>query len=46
MSNIDNMYHDFFGMKSQTNEADLLNKLTDTEVDFFINYLIQLLQEM
>ena len=29
MSNFDNMYHDFFGMKNQTNEADLLNKLTD-----------------
>jgi hypothetical protein len=29
MSNFDNMYHDFFGMKLKLNEADLLNKLTD-----------------
>ena len=34
MSNFDNMYHDFFGMKSQTNEADLLNKLTDYKGGF------------
>ena len=29
MSTFDNMYHDFFGIKPQLNEADLLNKLTD-----------------
>ena len=29
MSNFDDMYHDFFGMKLKLNEADLLNKLTD-----------------
>ena len=29
MSNIDNMYHQYFGMKSQTNEADLINKISD-----------------
>ena len=34
MSNFDNMYHDFFGMKTQTNEADLLNKLTDYKGGF------------
>ena len=34
MSNFDNMYHDFFGMKQQTNEADLLNKLTDYKGGF------------
>ena len=34
MSNFNNMYHDFFGMKLQTNEADLLNKLTDYKGGF------------
>ena len=29
MSNFDDIYHDFFGMKLKLNEADLLNKLTD-----------------
>ena len=28
MSIVDNMYHQFFGMKPQTNEADLLNQNT------------------
>tara|TARA_A100000172_G_scaffold73232_1_gene54707 strand:+ start:659 stop:1021 length:363 start_codon:yes stop_codon:yes gene_type:complete len=39
MSNIDNMYHDFFGMKNQTNEADLLNKLTDYRGGFLYKLL-------
>ena len=34
MSTVDNMYHQFFGMKPQTNEADLLNKLTDYKGGF------------
>ena len=34
MSNFDNMYHDFFGMKLKLNEADLLNKLTDYKGGF------------
>ena len=34
MSIVDNMYHQFFGMKPQTNEADLLNKLTDYKGGF------------
>ena len=34
MSDLNNMYHDFFGMKAQTNEADLLNKLTDYKGGF------------
>ena len=39
MSNFDNMYHDFFGMKNQTNEADLLNKLTDYRGGFLYKLL-------
>ena len=39
MSNIDNMYHQFFGMKPQTNEADLLNKLTDYKGGFLYKLL-------
>ena len=34
MSTVDKMYHDFFGVKSQTNEADLINKLTDYKGGF------------
>lgn len=34
MSNIDNMYHQYFGMKSQTNEADLINKISDYKGGF------------
>ena len=34
MSNIDNMYHQYFGMKSQTNEADLINKISDFKGGF------------
>jgi len=34
MSNFDNMYHDFFGIKLKLNEADLLNKLTDYKGGF------------
>ena len=33
MSNLDNMYHDFFGKKS-TNEADLINKISDFKGGF------------
>ena len=42
MSNFDNMYHDFFGMKNQTNEADLLNKLTDYRGGFLYKLLEKL----
>lgn len=34
MSNNDNMYHQYFGMKSQTNEADLINKISDYKGGF------------
>ena len=39
MSSIDNMYHEFFGMKPQTNEADLLNKLVDYKGGFLYKLL-------
>ena len=34
MSNIDNTYRQYFGMKSQTNEADLINKISDYKGGF------------
>jgi len=34
MSNIDNMYHQYFGVKTQINEADLINKISDFKGGF------------
>jgi len=34
MSNIDNTYRQYFGMKSQTNEADLISKISDYKGGF------------
>ena len=34
MSDIDNTYHQFFGVKSKTNEADLINKISDFKGGF------------
>ena len=39
MSNFEEMYHDFFGMKLKLNEADLLNKLTDYRGGFLYKLL-------
>ena len=35
MAKFDKMYHDFFGIKPQLNEADLVNKISDYRGGFF-----------